>query len=376
MVNLTIVSTLGYEQAILIQKNKDEYINVINVNIIVSMGFSFLILLVFFIFKDWILSAFNITAIGQWIYLLPVVVLLNIFTQIVTTISVKNKQFKLSSYARMGSMVGSKFYAIYHGWFINNAISGFIISEIIGKVIFLITSSFNKHVIHNYYLALRNIFSIKVFQAAGKNSNYPFFTLPSILLNTLVMQLPIYFIVNKHGPEIGGYYSLANTLLTIPLTLISRSIGIVFSQRASELYNTNQHKQLRSLIIKIIKFVAIVTIPALLCIVLFGEQLFVFLLGGNWLMSGRFAQFMVIYFSFEMVVFPLTYLYMVFRIEKRLLQVSLAGFAFVFSSLWIGIRFDDPVSLILCLSIGKIFDSLLKMIGLFTSSKIFKVGNL
>jgi len=111
--------------------------------------------------------------------------------------------------------------------------------------------------------------------------------MPMAFLNSVSVQILIYFLIFLFNTTIVGFYTQANKVLNYPLSLISNSFTSVFYQK---LTTTKQKiklyffSYLTSLIIA-----GIISFP----VYFWGEELFGFVLGKEWYFSGFLAKYLI-----------------------------------------------------------------------------------
>lgn len=110
---------------------------------------------------------------------------------------------------------------------------GLLIGDVLGKIFGLCryvstlfkTLIFKKEPCYqeNFFLLLR------------KYCNFPRYSLPSTLINSLAFALPIPLIIQFYGLTDAGIYTLANRLLSIPNLLVTRTLADVFHSESADL---------------------------------------------------------------------------------------------------------------------------------------------
>jgi O-antigen/teichoic acid export membrane protein len=90
----------------------------------------------------------------------------------------------------------------------------------------------------------------------------------------------------------------------MPVSIIARSVGDVFRQKATEMYN--EHGSYRSLYLKTMAVLTLVGLIPFLTLIFFAPLLFTWVFGAEWTNAGEFAQILAILFIFQFVTSPLT----------------------------------------------------------------------
>jgi O-antigen/teichoic acid export membrane protein len=360
VINISLIVSLGYEQAVIIPERREDFYGLIKLNFILIISFSILISLVLLTIPRPLLEYLNLTLLEEWLLFLPILIALNVLSQVFTTIGVKYKKYINSSGSRVASVIGSKAYALSHGILHLPNVGGFILGELIGKSIF-IYGLFRNHTIRMAFLfSIKKIKNKIVKQVAIRYKKYPLYNLPGVWIITLTMQLPIYSLLYYFGTESVGYYSMASMLLFVPLNLFGRSMGTVFIQKASILFNENNLKELKRISLKMTKSMALFSIVPIAIILTFGESIFILLLGSEWQASGLMAKYLCLYLFSELIAFPLGTLFRVLRIEKTYFIYSILSFFITFSLILIGARYNSMYTFVLFIAIARFLDNGLK----------------
>jgi O-antigen/teichoic acid export membrane protein len=133
-----------------------------------------------------------------------------------------------------------------------------------------------------------------------ENQSSPRYLFPSTLLDVLSMQLPLILIMLWFVPEDAGQYGMAWRILALPMSLIGAALGQVFFKNFSKTYPDKMAA--RKLLFKIWKINSILAFFPFFIIFVYGEQLFMMLLGNDWGGAGVIG----------MVMSPMLYMMFVF----------------------------------------------------------------
>ena len=132
------------------------------------------------------------------------------------------------------------------------------------------------------------------------------YLLPSSLLNNLSSNLPVVLLPFFFTKEYVGYFSMTLSLLLLPVQLIGTSIGKVFYKKSSVETDKGIIRKLASnlffVLFSIGMAINIILIP-------FGENLFSFVLGENWGISGIYAGIMAPWILLTLVFSPLSVIF-------------------------------------------------------------------
>lgn len=301
---LSIISTGAYEYAILTTDDDDESKQLGLLSVLLSLVFSIfsslILLIILIIAKPWISSSL------AWIWM---VVPVYVFAQ--GFLSASN--YTLNRQQRYGRMSKGKLMR-------SASIAGFqIIFGFLKLPWGLFPGMTAGHSAATIYLykGVRSLFresvkaaSIKNLKAiAKKYYRFPFFTLPSQVLNELSVQIPVYLLKAFFSTAVVGIYALPQKLLNVPVSLIGQSIGQVYFQKAAE--QKNNPEALAGTTASLFRFLFRVGVIPFTIIITFGDLIFPWLFGAEWKQSGVFAQMLSPWLLFVLAGSPISKLFTV-----------------------------------------------------------------
>jgi lipopolysaccharide exporter len=143
------------------------------------------------------------------------------------------------------------------------------------------------------------------------------------LLNMISNQLPVFFLGLYYGPEVAGFYCLANRAIKTPASLISLSFGQVFYQRAAEIHN-QAPEQLYFFVKKVYLTLFKMTLIPFLLLVLFAPMLFKFYLGSEYVIVGIYSRLLVPWFFLVFMNSPISYIVTVLGKQQQMVLYDLS----------------------------------------------------
>ncbi|WOD12587.1 oligosaccharide flippase family protein [Pseudomonas sp. NyZ704] len=136
-------------------------------------------------------------------------------------------------------------------------------------------------------------------------SNFPKYSLPADLINTVSNQLPVILIATRFGAQEAGWFALTLRVLGAPIALIATSILDVFKSQAATEYR--EHGNCEKLFLKTFKILAVIAILPFVFLWFASEWMFLVFFGAEWAEAGRYATILVPFFYCRFVVSPLSY---------------------------------------------------------------------
>ena len=138
---------------------------------------------------------------------------------------------------------------------------------------------------------------------AQKFAEFPKYAFPSNLLNAFVLSALTFQIFAKFSIQEVGYAELTQRMLTVPSALIGVSLGQIILQRISAAYN--EKKSVIKLFKGFLFFGILVAIPFFATIYFWGPEIFGWVFGKEWILSGVYAKYLISSSCFLIIISPL-----------------------------------------------------------------------
>src|SRR5690606_586865 len=168
--------------------------------------------------------------------LVPVAVFFYVINDIFRSWNVLTKEFKRGAVVNITTTLFSSGLTLSYGLLTGGAVPGLIIGDFLIRPIdtyFMQSKNIKKNIGKLYsgyeYKRLKEVFK--------QYKNYPLYILPSNWLNNLSNQLPIFMLIGTFDASVVGYFNQANSLLTIPFSILAGAVAPVFLQKAAEVYH-------------------------------------------------------------------------------------------------------------------------------------------
>jgi O-antigen/teichoic acid export membrane protein len=281
------ISSLQYELAIVLPKKDEEAVNVFILSLIIILILSVCSFILIVLFKQEILSFFEIEKLSFFIYFLPLSTLLFGF---INSLNYWNNRTKMFKHIASGHIVKSSIMSagqITTGFSSMNSL-GLIPGMLLGQffqLIFLLKKS-----LKSIFLLRDEVSFQKMFFLARKYKDIPFFNTLINFLNTLSNEIPVYMMTKYFGLSAAGIYGLAIKVGKAPSGIIQESISQVFFNKASEKFNNEEDLQgiVKKTCFSLFKISFLVFIP-LLAISFFLDIIF----GEEWYEVGTYLRILL-----------------------------------------------------------------------------------
>ncbi len=352
---LSIIATLQYEMAIVLEEDKTMIINILTLSILVSFFVSLFFLLLIFLFEDYILFFFKNKMISKFIYFLPISIFLVGTFQSFSFWLNKNKDYKKIAYGNISKSTTIAIVQLFGGLLKKNnffLIIGLILGQLISVslIFYLIFDNLKKDF---KYISLK-----KVFFLAKKYKKIPLLNTSLSGINILSNQLPLFLLNFFYGANTSAFYGLSTRVVNAPMGLIGQSIAQVFYRKANEIFINKGDiyafvKKTYKNLFKLSAFASI--------IILFLTPFFGFIFGEEYNEVGIYTQILLLRTFFAFLNSPITYIITILNKQSKFVLFEISLFVFRFFALFFGYYFYKNVyiSLILFSAVSVIFSIIL-----------------
>ena len=306
---LSSIATGRYERAIMLPPKDNDAINISALCLLILTCFSFLLLVLVVFFGTDISNILGNQQISYWLYFVPLTIFITGMFNVLKYLNIRKKFYKDIAKSDIYKSMSMSVITIAIGFFKSGA-AGLIFGRIISQAFANIRLAKNIFESHNF----NQIKKIEITRMAKKYENFPKFSLwagmasssSSDLINILISY--IYSIKNL------GFYFLPNRVLGLPISFISKSIGSVFFQQASnEKAKTRSAKKIFNNTLKKLFIISLLIFPILFFTI---ESIFIFVFGENWSVAGTYAKILIPLFFVRFIVSPLSVMNYIFQKNK------------------------------------------------------------
>ncbi|MCM3630987.1 oligosaccharide flippase family protein [Paenibacillus glycanilyticus] len=361
----SVVASFKYEVAIVLPKDEDEATRIFLLSCIITVLLSAALLIVCLVFDDSIAGLFGSPELKRWLIWVPLSVCAMGLYQCLNYWSTRQKQYKRMSKSlvgRQGSIASSQIAAGSYGFTSLGLIGGQIFGQVIASTIWLFQTWRESS-----SLFKRNFKVTQLKEAARKYSEFPVYSTPQTLVNSLSQNLPIFMLSYFYGSAVIGLYSLGLRLIQFPVTLVAQSVRQVLLQRISEA--GQDEINLNAMFKKFTIILALIALLPSMFIVVFGPQLFKVILGSEWMEAGVYASWMVIWMFLSFISAPALVLMTVFGLQRRLLIYETLLMLARFGALFVGGTYFSVVNCIAMFTlVGVVFNTYL-IVSMLKASK-------
>ncbi len=294
---LSVVSSFKYEMAIVLPKNKIEANAVYSLSIILLLFTTAIFSIVSYFFGSWFLFFINAKVLEPYLFLLIIGIFLSGLVQIAGYLLTREKNFYKLGNNRIIEASTTQGLKIGIG-LVSPTFLGLFISQVVGYIL-------------NLYLAIKKsnisfIFSRKkIFFVFKKYIKFLLYSTPAMFVNTLAIQLPVFFIAKNFGTESLGYYIFAIKLIDIPLGIVGNAISQVYYKEAVDKFHIGVEELFKLYKSMLKKLIIFMIIPSILIYIL-AEPLTPYIIGEKWVVTGEIMSILIIWKFFEFINAPIS----------------------------------------------------------------------
>jgi O-antigen/teichoic acid export membrane protein len=346
------IVSLQYELAVVLPKKDENAINVLSLSFLLIIALSSVLLIIIFLFKDVILSFFEVKELSFFIYFIP---LSTFLFGCITTLNYWNNRNKNFKHIASGTVVKSSIMSscqitigltsIKH----IGLIPGLLLGQI-SQLLFLAKKTFTSiYNLKDEVSFQKMIFLIK------KYKDIPLFNTLINFLNTLSNEIPILLLTKYFGLATVGIYGLAVKVGRAPSGIIQNSVGQVFFNKATEVYNKKEN------LLRVVKKTSnnLFKISLAFFIPLFIISFYLDLIfGEDWTEVGGYLRILIPWLCIMFVSSPISNISVILNKQKVILCYDILLLTSRFLAFYIGYHFYNNVfiSLLLFSAVGVIFN--------------------
>ncbi len=330
-----LLSSLRYNIAIPLPEEDAEATNLVALSLILVGINSFLIAVLVLLLSDPIAEALGLPVLVNYLWLLPLGILLGGAYNVFTQWSVRTKRFGVIASTRVRQALVAL--AIQLSTFKLGGL-GLLLGQVAG------------HGVGATRLArpeFRKVSWAGIRKVAIRYQRFPIYSTPAGLSRVAGVELPSLVLAAAFSPAAAGLYALTNRVLGVPAAVLGGAVSQVFVSNAAEAYRNGS---LGPLVRNLHAKMAQIGLPFMFLLMMLGPELFGIVFGEAWRQAGEFACWMAPWLYLVFVSSPITTITAVMERQKQGLVFHLALLAFRIIALYVGIWTGDLMITIMILA--------------------------
>ena len=354
MLAITLLfASLRYDIAIPLPEEDAEATNLVALSLILVSIVSFLIAILVLLLRDPIAEALDLPVLANYLWLLPLGILLGGTYNVFNQWSVRTKRFGLIASTKIRKAFVSLVIQLF-------AVKLGGLALLLGQVA--------GHGVGATRLARPKFCKVswaEIRKVAIRYQRFPIYSTPAGLSRVVGAELPSLLLTAAFSPAAAGLYALTRRVLGVPASVIGGAVSQVFVSSAAEAYRNGS---LGPLVRDLHARMAQIGLPFMLLLILLGPNLFGFIFGEAWRQAGEFASWMAPWIYLTFVSSPITTVTAVMERQKQGLVFHLVLLGMRIIALYVGIWTGDLMITIMILAVVNAIWRLILLLWLYVIS--------
>lgn len=365
---LVLLSTLEYQYAILLSDNGRKARSAVVLSCL-CVAVCVAVLMLMLPFRELIAGVFNMREGGLFFYLIPVYVSAIALWNILNMCLTRRKQFGgISGYKITSNVLvsGGKLGFGYAGL----TSVGLLLSSVAGAVLAL-GASLLRHG-RGYWRRILSVQRQDIVEVAREYRNFPVYSLPRALVNSLGVALPSLVLAPAFGLEELGYFAMAVTLAFMPISLVTGAVQQVLFQQVTERVQQGQPIYRRLLRMTLWSVVVVGAFFAVLNMVL--PWLTTLVLGEGWELTAKYISWLLPWLLMVCLNSPICFVADVFMQQKKGLVYELLILLLRLAGMLIGIKIGRMDVAVIGFSAGSVVALIIQLTWYYRMIRQYERG--
>ncbi len=360
-----VIASLRYEIAIPLPEDDSEAGDLVALSCILAAGMAFLAALLVWMIGDQLALLVGTPGLAPYLWLLPLGILFSGAYNIFRYWAIRTQRFAMVARTTLWQSIvmiviqlaGYNFGAV--GLLVGQAASQGLGSIALGR------NSVTGRM-------LRGLCWPNIKKQAVRYKRFPIFSTWEGLFNTAGTQLPPLLFAVFFSPAAAGLYSLANRVLSLPMSLIGNAVGQAFFSNAAQ---AHREGRLGTQVVQLHSRLCQIGILPTLLLILAGPEIFLWAFGSDWLVAGEFSRWMAPWLYFVFVCSPLSTLFAVMEKQTQGMLFQIILLLSRLLAIYAGSRSGDMLSTVIWFSAASAlcWIGFLLWIGYTTGNQTFEI---
>lgn len=350
---LATVAALSYPIAIVLPRSDADARGLVRLSLWVGLIMTALATLVLLMGGEPLLRLLNATAIGDFIYLVPVAMFSAVLTSAQAQWLIRRQAYSLTArFSALNSLLtnavktGAGFILPTAGVLIvTNTLAG-----LLGTLLLHFGWRRSRENTAQIMPATPEL-AADLRDLAKQHADFPLLRTPQVLINAFSQSLPVLLLAGYSGAAAAGQYALAVAVLAVPVGLLGGAVMSVFYPRVTRAVQDGEN--VRRLIVRSTAAMAAVGVLPFLVLVLAGPFLFMLVFGDQWHKAGVYAQWLAPWLFLQYLNRPAVAAVPALGLQRGLLAYELFSTGSKVLALWAGFHlFDSDIVAVALFSIS------------------------
>ena len=300
---LSPIVALTYPISMVLPKKDSDAIGLAGLSFSITVIISFACGILILLFNERFVKLLNVEDFEPYMYCIPLVIFFSGMQQILEQWFIRKKLFELTAKVVFIQSVITQASRLGIG-FLNPVASMLLLLAVLSQVLYpILLLGIKKINVIKINLFQKNQSNKKLmFNLAKEYKDFVFFRAPQTFLDSITQTLPTLLLSTFFGVSSVGFYTICRTVLSVPTTLIGKSVGDVFYPRISEAGYAGEC--LTDLLKKSTLYLTIIGIIPFSIVIIFGPSIFSILFGENWIQAGNYARWIALWSFSTFILSP------------------------------------------------------------------------
>lgn len=324
----SIVATARYELAIMLPKEDRKAVNVLGLSVLISFAVSALAFVVVLLFNANICKILNNEDVSSYLYLVPLSVLSVAWYQIFNYWNSRKKRFQNVMFSKTTQSVSNVSVSLALAVKSLGLVMGQFLGYLFGS--FVLMFAF----LRKDKDKLSMITKKEMKEVAIEYQDFPKINTIHAFFDVLKQSGEVFLLSYFYIKDNVGLHSRTLRLLFAPSSMIGSAVGQVFYQKGTETFHNGG--DLRALVIKVLKIMALIALPVFLMVAIFGDDLFAWFLGEEYRMAGYYGRYLAPWLFFNFITMPISQIPLIVQKQKTAFLFSICGHSLYLLAVIIG----------------------------------------
>ncbi|REJ82330.1 MAG: hypothetical protein DWQ44_07825 [Bacteroidetes bacterium] len=297
---LCVIASGKYELTVMLPKDEQNAHRIVTLSVFIGMILSAVLGISAYLGVDIINALFGIDFHPSFFYLLPTGLFMMGIWQPANYYFMRKEEYRKMSVNKVVQMAAISLLSLAFGyWGIED---GLMFGYILGWTALAFMTLYQLKQI-GFRFTFSDFNGMK--EMASRYKDYPVYNLLPSFLNTLALSVPVFILTSKFSQEDTGYFNLCRQILFIPSSFLATSIAQVYFQRVAR--NRQIAVPLRRDFLSLLKVLGLIALLIFITLITAGPDLFAFVFGNEWRLSGDFSRILALSICMQFVVIPISF---------------------------------------------------------------------
>jgi|GEM_PF-1201625 len=323
LVLLSPVSSMRYEQAILLPRQEEKAFTLSCISLRILAGVAALSFLVIFITMILPLESVAQYDLMLWLVMLPLFLFITGVANILLSWSTRLGLFSNIAAADITMPLGTSGTRIGIGLIFGSSVLGLLLGTMTGYIarVYMLWKDLKGREGFEQNACRQSIDTTR--QVMSEYRDFPFYFAPTDLIREFKENIPLFAVIMIFSAQAAGFYAMASRLLRIPVTIVSLPIRRVYMQRAAQ--SINKGISFQRLFLKATGLLFCLGLFPFILLAIYGTDIFSLVLGAKWEGAGVYAEIISIWLFSIFILAPSSATFMMLRKRRTWLFFQLTG---------------------------------------------------